>query len=91
MAKTDKAAAKEWYDANVVYPFGFGLNYTTFSFNAKGVFTDEACNTELGSAVIPDLFESAVGVNNDDLRLTRTLVILLKKCYSIICCLLIYI
>lgn len=61
MAKTDKAAAKEWYDANVVYPFGFGLNYTTFSFNAKGVFTDEACKTELGSAVTPDLFESAVG------------------------------
>lgn len=89
MAKTDKAAAKEWYDANIVYQFGFGLNYTTFSFNAKGVFTDEVCKTELGSAVTPDLFESAVGVNNDDLRLTRTLVILLEKCYLIICCLLI--
>ena len=32
MAKTDKAAADEWYNGveGVVYPFGFGCSYTTF-------------------------------------------------------------
>ena len=35
------AKAKEWHDYNVVYPFGFGLSYTSFSFNFVGAFEDE--------------------------------------------------
>ena len=37
-----KAAADLWHQRNVVYPFGFGLSYTNFSFDFKGVYKDAA-------------------------------------------------
>lgn len=47
--KTDDSMndAQVWWDKYVLYPYGYSLNYTTFSFNAGGIFTDEACKKAL--------------------------------------------
>lgn len=46
------------YDNVVNYPFGYGLSYTTFSYNSMKVYTDEACTTELA--------ETATGIAGID-------------------------
>ena len=35
--ETRGAGNEEWYDANVVYPFGYGLSYTDFSWTVEDV------------------------------------------------------
>ena len=53
--------ANEWWEKNVTYAFGYGLTYTSFSFNMEGVYTDAALTEELGTSVDASLFSSAVG------------------------------
>ena len=54
-------AAEAWWEDNVLYPYGYSLNYTTFSFNAGGIYTDEACSKALGATGLADMFASSVG------------------------------
>lgn len=46
---TRQQIADEWHDYNVVYPFGFGLSYTEWQFDFKGMFSDAAAKTAISS------------------------------------------
>ena len=39
--------AQAWHERYVAYPFGYGLNYTTFAFEQGGIYTDAECTNEL--------------------------------------------
>ena len=53
--------ANAWWNDSVTYQYGYGLSYTSFSFNVKGLYTDKDCTTELGENVAADQFNSEVG------------------------------
>mgnify|MGYP002802509927 CR=1 FL=1 len=53
--------ANAWWNDSVTYQFGYGLSYTSFSFNVKGLYTDKDCTTELGENVEAAKFNSSVG------------------------------
>ena len=53
--------ANAWWNDSVTYQYGYGLSYTTFSFNAKGLFTDKACKSALGETVAASRFNSSKG------------------------------
>lgn len=51
--------AEEWHDFNVVYPFGFGLSYTDFTFEMGGIYLDAALKQPIaGETVDAALFAS---------------------------------
>lgn len=54
--KADRANA--WWNDNVTYPYGYGLSYTTFSFNAGGIYTDKELTKALGATVDASKFNS---------------------------------
>lgn len=53
--------ANQWYEANIAYPFGYGIGYSTFSFEMGGLFTDSKLETPLGNEVEAATFASSLG------------------------------
>lgn len=58
MYAVNPAAAQQWWSDNVAYAFGYGLSYTTFSFESNGIYTDSSLKTELAEDGVADLFAS---------------------------------
>ena len=54
-------AADNWYKENVVYPFGYGQGFSTFTFTMGELYRDSALETPLGATVSTTDVASSVG------------------------------
>ena len=50
----NEKGAQQWWEENVVYPMGYGLSYTDFSFNVTGLYTDEDLENKIESGSVID-------------------------------------
>ena len=48
------ANANAWWEKNVAYQYGYGLTYSDFSFNIKGVYTNKNCTSTLSNTDLAD-------------------------------------
>lgn len=59
------AAAAAWWEANVTYQYGYGLSYTTFSFNVDKIYTNKLLTSALDETVDAAKFNSSKGDRAD--------------------------
>ena len=57
----DLAQAKNWYEANVMYPFGYGLSYTDFSMEILSMTYQYEGTKDLTAGISHTLIESSTG------------------------------
>lgn len=63
MEQNEAGSGDAWYDEQMMYPFGYGLSYTSFTQDIVGVYADEACSTELAGTLAGDEGTVYVKVN----------------------------
>ena len=51
MNRKEAGSGDAWYAEEMMYPFGYGLSYTSFDQKIVGVYTDKACKNEITDGI----------------------------------------